>query len=192
MNSTKYIFKIAALLLGLFSASYAQVINTKETLNITIKGVPSAEQARISGDYVVSGNGYIHMPMLQGGIKASGISSSTLARKIEGAYRAAEIYTMPRITVISRKDAAENEIDAKTVTIGGFVKRPGPVKYMRGMTLFQAVAAAGGETAFGSLKRVELMRRNKRYVYNLRLLKHRQLKVYPGDSINVPQKRILD
>lgn len=174
------------LILGGFAD--AQSISSKTTLNITIKGVPQAEQVRISGQYVVSPSGYVFLPLLKNGIKASGLSSSALARNIESAYRAAEMYQNPRITVISTKDQEAQKIDAQTVTIGGFVKRPGPTQYMRGMTLFQALSAAGGETAFGSIKRVELHRNGKRYVYNLKKAEHMRVKVYPGDSINVPQK----
>jgi len=166
----------------------AQSISSRTTLNIAIKGVPATEQQRISGQYVVDGSGNVFLPLLKSGIKASGLTSSSLARKIEAAYRSAEMYQNPRITVISTKDAAAGEIDRQIVSIGGFVKSPGPKPYMRGMTLFQAVSAAGGETAFGSLKRVELHRNGKKYVYNLKTAAHMRVKVYPGDSINIPQK----
>lgn len=178
---------VAVLALGGYAQ--AQAISAKTTLNITIKGVPQAEQTRISGQYVVSPSGYVFLPLLKNGIKASGLSSSALARSIEAAYRSAEMYQNPRITVISTKDQEASKIDAQTVTIGGYVKRPGPVQYMRGMTLFQALSAAGGENAFGSIRRVELHRNGKRYVYDLRKPQHMREKVYPGDSINVPQKR---
>lgn len=184
----KFTSLVAALVAVCTLAASAQSISSRTTLNIAIKGVPSNEQERISGQYVVDGSGFVYLPLLKGGIKASGLSSSALARKIEAAYRSAEMYQSPRITVISTKDAAASEIDRQVVSIGGFVKSPGPKPYMRGMTLFQAVSAAGGETAFGSLKRVELHRNGKKYVYNLKTAAHMGLKVYPGDSINIPQK----
>ena len=175
-------------LISLTGMSQAQMISAKTTLSITIKGVPQTEQVRISGQYVVSPSGHVYLPLLKGGIKASGLSSSALARNIEAAYRSAEMYQNPRITVISTKDQEAQKIDAQTVTIGGYVKRPGPTQFMRGMTLFQAVSAAGGETPFGSIRRVELHRNGKRYTYDLKNPKHMRVKVYPGDSINVPQK----
>lgn len=183
----KLITLVAALMVVCASAVSAQ-ISAKTTLNITIKGVPAVEQQRISGQYGVDGSGYVYLPLLKGGIQASGMSSSMLARKIEAAYRAAEMYQNPRITVISTKDEASDQIDRQIVTIGGFVKSPGPKPYTRGMTLFQAVSAAGGETAFGSIKRVELHRNGKKYIYNLKIAAHMRVKVYPNDSINVPQK----
>lgn len=198
MNNNKSIMNIKLLkilsvlalaLLGSSGLGMAQTISPKTTLNISIKGVPQGEQTRISGPYVVSPSGYVFLPLLKNGIKASGLSSSALARNIEAAYRSAEMYQNPRITVISNKDQEASKIDAQTVTIGGYVKRPGPTQFMRGMTLFQAVSAAGGETAFGSIRRVELFRNGKRYEYDLRNPAHMRVKVYPGDSINVPQKR---
>jgi len=188
----KHILKITALItvmVTVFAGSaFAAAIAANTTLTITIKGVPGTEQTRISGQYVVDSSGYVYLPLLKNGIRASGSSSSSLARRIEAAYRSAEIYQNPRITVISTKDVADDQIDRKVVSVGGFVKRPGPVPFMRGMTLFQAISAAGGETAFGSIKRVALYRNGKKHVYDLRKQAHMQLRVYPGDSINVPQK----
>ena len=188
MKQIKLLLCVCIMLLC--GVAQAQLISPKTTLTISIKGVPQSEQARISGPYVVSPSGFVYLPLLDAdkGIKASGLSSSSLARKIEAAYRSAEIYQNPRITVISSKDQEADKIDAQTVTIGGFVKRPGPVQYRRGMTLFEAVSAAGGETAFGSIRRVELHRNGKRFVYDLKNAAHMREKVYPGDSINVPQK----
>ncbi|MBK1790422.1 polysaccharide biosynthesis/export family protein [Persicirhabdus sediminis] len=166
----------------------ADTISTGEMLNISIRGVPGGEQTRITGQYVVSTDGLLYLPLLEGGIKASGRTSSSLSRSIEAAYKNAEVYTNPRITVISNKNKEESLIDRKVVTVGGHVKRPGPVPYLRGMTLYEAVTAAGGETAFGSIQRVELFRKNKRYVYDLRKTAHKGLKIYEGDNINIPQK----
>jgi len=166
----------------------AQSISTKEILSISIKGVPATEQTRISGEYVVSPDGQIYLPLLKGGIRASGLSSSALARRIESSYRSAKMYNNPRITVVSRKDSAASNIDAQLISVGGFVKSPGQKPYTRGMTLFQALSAAGGETAFGSIKRVELHRNGKKWTYDMRQAAHMRVKVFPHDTINVPQK----
>ena len=188
----KFLFKylaIASVAAATFAGAVsAQTISSKTTLNIMIKGVPAAEQQRISGQYVVDGGGLVYLPLLKGGLRASGMSSSTLARHIEAAYRSAEMYENPRITVISTKDAAAGEIDRQIVSVGGFVKRPGPIAFTRGMTLFQAVSAAGGENTFGSIKRVQLHRNGKMYTYNLKTAADMRVKIYPGDSVNVPQK----
>jgi polysaccharide export outer membrane protein len=167
-------------------------ISSNTTLNISIKGVPAGEQAKFDGGYPVDAKGFIYLPLLRDGIRASGLSSSNLARNIEKAYRNAEIYVNPRIQVISNKDEAAQQIDAQIVTVGGFVGSPGPIPYTRGMTLFEAVAAAGGAGTFGSDKRVELHRGGaKKGVYNIRLAKDMRIPVYPGDTIKVPQKTVF-
>ena len=56
------------------------------------------------------------------------------------------------------------------------------------MTLYDAVMAAGGPTEFGALNRVSLYRNNKRYVYDLSKGSHKLLKVFPRDTIVIPQK----
>jgi len=167
----------------------AQAISKKELLELSIKGVPATEQTRIAGRYVVSPEGFIFLPLIEKGIRANGKSSSSLARTIEAAYRDADIYQNPRITVLSTKDTANVNIDAQLFSVGGFVKAPGQRPYTRGMTLFQAVAAAGGETAFGSIRRVELHRNGRKWTYDLRNAQHMRVKIYPHDTINVPQKK---
>lgn len=190
MKSVSQFIAIALSLLCLCSAfTHAQSISANEALNISIKGVPASEQSRISGPYNVSSSGYVHMPLLKNGVKASGLSKSALARNIEAAYKQAGMYKDPRITIISTQDdQAKAKRENEVVSIGGFVKSPGQRPYISGMTLYQAVAAAGGETAFGSIRRVELLRKGRRTVYDLRKTSHMGTRVYPGDTINVPQK----
>ena len=189
--------KITTALFALFATLITSVcaspeISPNTTLSIKIYGVTNIEQSKFDGSYTVDSSGFIYLPLLKDGLKASGFSSSKLARKIEDAYRGAEIYVNPRINVISNKDEEAQKIDAQIVTVGGFVAGPGPIPYTRGMTLFEAVTAAGGASTFGSDKRVELHRGGvKKGIYNIRLAKDMKTPVYPGDTIKVPQKTFL-
>ena len=191
--STKITTAVFALFTTLITSVYASPeISPNTTLSIKIYGVTNVEQTKFDGSYTVDPSGFIYLPLLDNGLKASGFSSSKLARKIEDAYREAEIYTNPRINVISNKDEEAQKIDAQIITVGGFVSRPGPVQFTRGMTLFEAVAAAGGAGTFGSDKRVELHRSGaKKGIYNIRLAKDMKTPVYPGDTIKVPQKTVF-
>ena len=170
----------------------AGYVNKGEKLTITIKGVPASEQAAINGEYVVGDSGLLYMPMLQNGVKASGGSSSSLARKIEKAYRDAEVYSNPRITIITARDVIKGINDqkqaSKFVTVAGFVKRPGPVQYTDGMTVYEAVAAAGDASTFGAMNRVELIRAGRKSRLDLKQSTNRTLKAKSGDIITVPQK----
>ena len=49
--------------------------------------------------------------------------------------------------------------------------------------------AAGGESPYGAINRVNLFRNGKRYVYNLKNDKHKSVKIYAKDIIEVPQKK---
>ena len=183
---------IVAFLLGsIVSLSAAPEIAANTTLNIKLFGVLPQEQSKFDGDYQVDPRGYIYLPLLEAGIKASGISSSALARRIEEAYKNAEIYSNPRINVISNKDQAAQKIDAQIITVGGKVRNPGPVQYIRGMTLFKAVAAAGGADAFGADNRVELHQKGVKKIYDIKSNnQHMAIPVFPGDTIRVPQKNV--
>jgi len=189
----KSIFKFIVVVMSLmtmFSGGVsADEISVNEALNISIRGVPASEQQRISGLYNVSERGYVSLPLLKNPIKASGLNLSTLARRIEAAYKAAGMYKDPRITVISSQDNNKKETrEREVVSVGGYVKSPGQKPFIQGMTLFQAVSAAGGETAFGSIRRVELYHNGRKRIYDMRKAENMRVRVYPGDSINVPQK----
>jgi len=177
---------VSALCLGMASA---QSVSANESLNISVKGVPAAEQSRVSGVYNVSPSGTLSLPMLKNEFKASGLSASTLARRIEAAYKAAGIYKDPRITILSMADNnAQVARQREVVNVGGKVKSAGPKPFIQGMTLFSAVSAAGGADPFGAMNRVELFHNGRRKIYNLKTAAHMNIRVYPGDSINVPQK----
>jgi protein involved in polysaccharide export with SLBB domain len=163
-------------------------IGAGRAIEIQIKGVPSEEMALVSGTYTVSEGGMISMPLLSGPIRAAGLSPTSLARSIEAAYRAEKIYTTPTINVISSTDETLAEL---MVTVGGQVNSPGPVKYVRGLTLYNAVQAAKGATPFGSMKRVRLIRNGQSKEYNLNETKHMNILVEPNDTIQVPQKDFL-
>jgi len=170
---------------ALFLSFTAQAqIKANQTLQIQIQGVPPGEQARLNAQYQVSSSGYITMWQI-GQIRAAGKTKSQLAASIASAYKAREIYTSPTFQVIAPD---ESNLVAKTFTVGGQVKAPGPKPYRDGLTLFEAVQAAGGETAFGAVNRTKLFRRGKVYTYNLKNDKHKGVKVYAADTIEVPQK----
>jgi len=183
------LISLMALSLPVAEASY---VTSGEKVTITIKGVPASEQASINSEYVVDDSGKLYLPMLKGGIKAAGSSSSSVARRIEAAYRDAKIYTNPRITILTVKDDMVGEDIAKRnnqfVTVSGEVKRDGPVQYRNSMTIYEAIATAGGVDTFGAMNRVILERNGREVIYDLKKSASRTVKVRVGDVITVPQK----
>lgn len=188
----KIFFQLCVALFLLCGVSVnAANVSGGDLVNIAIKGVPPGEQNLINGEYVVSGNGFLYIPMIEKGIKVSGSSTSTVARRIEAAYKSAKIYTDPRITVISTSAVRDRELINKNsfVTVTGQVKRPGPVQFTTGLTVYGAIASGGDITPFGALGRVEILRAGKKIVLDLKKTQNRTYKARIGDMITVPQKR---
>jgi len=180
----KSILCIALFALSLVPACLKAQIEAGSAIMITIQGVPVAEQGRINATYPVSEKGYIMMWHV-GSIKAVGLQPDVLARKIEGLYRTAEIYTSPTIQILAD---SSDRLTQQVITVGGKVRSPGPKPYSRNMTLYDAVMMAGGPTEFGALNRVSLFRNGKVYGYDLTKGAHKLLKVFPRDTIVIPQK----
>lgn len=182
-------------LLAVFGLAFALVANLSaqssispgRAIEIQIKGVPQEEIVQINGTYPVSDSGLINMPHI-GTIRAAGLSPIQLAQNIQNAYRSAQIYRNPTIQVLASSD---DTVTKHFVTVGGQVKRPGPVDYMRGMTLYQALQAGGGATEFGSMYRVRLIRAGKQREYDLTDTQNKNIPVQPNDTIEVPQKNFI-
>ncbi len=189
INKLRNAMKILSVILSFVLLGALPVVGSirpNQTLKISITGVPPAEQARLNSAYQVSSTGYITMWKI-GRIKASGISKDRLAATIAAKYKAAQIYNSPVFQILSDADIRAD--DNRMFTVGGQVKRAGQTPWSKGMTLYGAVQAAGGETPYGSLKRVKLYRRGKVYTYNLKVAKYKNIKIYPDDIIEIPQKK---
>ncbi len=179
--------KILTLIIGALTLgnAFAQ-IRPSQTLQISITGVPTSEQARLNSTYPVSSSGTINMWKI-GTIKASGLTETALAASIAARYKSAQIYSSPVFQVLSSK--SDQTKDVLAFTVGGQVRGPGQKPWSEGMTLYTAVQAAGGETPYGAVNRVKLYRNGQVYTYNLKIEKHKTVKVYNKDLIDVPQKK---
>lgn len=180
---------LAFLTLTWFAPCFAQIVAGRG-IEIRIMGVPPEEKGRIDGGYSVSTSGTIRMPLIgpnnaSAEVSVSGMSTNAAAAKLEALYRNAGIYTNPTFQISA---SGADTVRQDMVTISGFVTGPGPKPYTPGMTLFQAVAAAGGPNPFGNLKRVLLMRGKTNRVYDLTNLQDRNVVLQPDDTIEVPEK----
>jgi len=169
------------------SAAAQFVIRPGQAIEVRIQGVPNEEMARVNNTYPVSEAGTIRMPFI-GNVRAAGRSPNALAGAIESAYRGAKIYTNPTVQVLASSD---DELAQNILTVGGQVKSPGPVKWVRGMTLYQALQTAGGETPFGTIRRIRLIRDGRLRELDLKKTETKGFLVKPNDTIEVPQKNIF-
>jgi len=167
----------------------AQPIEAGSSVQITIMGVPAGEQAMVAGVYPVSQSGTINLPIINLRVRAAGMSPEALATSIQNIYKSRQIYTNPTIQVFATGESTG--VKQQMVHIGGQVQSPGPKSYTKGLTIYQAIQAAGGATPFGSLKRVILYRRGKSQTLDVSEAKFMRIPLEPDDTIEVPQKNWL-
>ncbi len=178
-------------LVAVFAAAVSAMAQTPkvragDAVTVTIRGVPDQESARVSGVYKVDQNGeLVGLPYIDDyRINAIGLTEGQLAQKIAGAYRDAQVYTKATITAI-----VDQPVMQRTVTLGGKINKPGPVAYREGMSIYEAVMAAGGPTRFGSLKKVILMRSGGvTKTFNIEKDEYKTVTLLPGDTIEIGEK----
>jgi len=183
MNYNSLLFAFFALFA--ISATSSAQIQAGKAINITISNVPPEDKATVNGTYPVSDGGMINMPLI-GQVHAAGMGSSELQSVLQARYKSAGIYTNPTIQVIA---SGENErVVQESVTVGGQVRRPGPVPYAKELTLWQAIQAAGGATEFGSMRRVKLFRDGNQKTYDASKPQFMAIPLQRNDTIEIPQK----
>lgn len=181
---------LAALLLTLgFPCSAMAGLEPGEQINLTIRGVNPAEQQKISGIYRVGESGGVRLPLLDELLPARGLTPEQLARAAEAAYVKAGIYARPAIEVeaVQGKDQQGTAV----VSVGGQVRRAGDSPFRKGMTVIQALDAAGGKNEFGG-RNLFLIRDGKQYCLDFTNLAHKNIVLLPNDSIQVDQKAVFD
>jgi protein involved in polysaccharide export with SLBB domain len=174
--------------IGCVSSTVLAQIQPGRAIQITVSGVPADEKARFDPIYPVSESGTINMPFI-GQVRAAGLRGDQLAAALESRYKSAGIYTHPTFQVI---DSSSKKIEEQVVILGGQVRAPGPKPYNRTLTLWQAIQSAGGPTEFGSMRRVVLLRKGNSKTYDVTKTQFQQIPLEPDDTIDVPQKTILN
>lgn len=126
-------------------------------------------------------DGTITLPLI-GAINASGKTAHELETEIKNRY-VPDFYKRLSVTVAIGRGAYD---------VGGQVQRPGRVHYLGPTTVTKAIESAGGFTEFTKGTRVQLTRVDgKMYIVDCKKAAKDpslDLKVYPGDKIQVPQQ----
>ena len=179
---------VLLLCLAALTPLHAQVatIGPGDAVKVTVRSVPEKDMAMLSGVYKVDANGrLVGLPFLEGALQAAGLTEGQLAQNITAAYKAAEIYSSPSFTAI-----VDTPLQARRITVGGKVLRPGPQDFVENMTIFQAYTGAGGADRFGSKKRVFLMRPGQpKQTYSMENDEDKVVRLLPNDVIEVDNKR---
>lgn len=159
----------------------ADVLRPGDRVRVVYNDIPDrVEPAELQ---VPEGDGMLTLYL---GVKANfaGKKVPQLEREIEGIY-VEEKKLFRRITI-------NIERLGQTVSVGGEVREAGNVPWVAGMTVTSAINAAKGMTDYAAKWRV-LLTRSTKVVTTVDVTKAQQdplldLKVYPGDKIEVPRR----
>lgn len=139
-------------------------------------------------------DGMISVPLV-GDVQAGGRVPAEVAKDIQG--KLAAFVVEPQVAVILTELRSHEYLSRVRVT--GAVRQPISIPYRQGMTVLDAVLAAGGVTEFAAPDRSNLYRKNgsSTGTYQVRLdsvLNRGDLttnfKVAPGDVITVPERTL--
>jgi polysaccharide export outer membrane protein len=181
----KTIIKQACLTI-IVSTSLSAGLAPGDRIQLTIRGVDPAEQEKINGSYRIGESGGVRLPFLSAAVQARGLTTEQFARSAEAAYRNEGIYVRPAIEV-EPVQGGEQDGGPAVISLGGQVRRAGETPYRKGMTVIQAIDAAGGRNEFGG-RNLLLFRDGKQYCLDFTQLAHKNIVLKPGDSIQVEQK----
>jgi polysaccharide biosynthesis/export protein len=162
-------------------------IGVDDQLQITVWHNPD-----LSVSVPVRPDGKITVPLI-GDVEAGGKTPEEVATEVKDKLQA--FVRDPQVAVILTELRSHEYLSRVRVT--GAVRTPVSLPYRQGMTVLDAVLAAGGTTEFAALDRTELYRKDgnttQSYAVQLgNILQQGELKtnypVQPGDVITVPQR----
>ncbi|MEM7146692.1 MAG: polysaccharide biosynthesis/export family protein [Verrucomicrobiota bacterium] len=181
---------VVAVLLGFLGSVEAQEqpLRSGDQMTFDIKGVPDSDRVELQGAYTVGDDGNIHLPYIAPQ-RALGVTPTNLARKIEMAYRSAEIYSRPSVTI---QVAVVGPGNTQLVSVMGEVKAPNAVPFAPGMTVFDAITKCSGFSDFADPSRIKLFRGANETIHDLRqVTPENDVKLSPGDKIIVSPKPVI-
>ena len=109
-------------------------------------------EEKLPKDYEIQPDGSLDFPYLAKSIKVAGLEPRAIASAIRDQLVEAKFLVSPQVQV---KVKAFN---SKKIQIIGQIAKPGPMPYQDGMTLVQAISAAGWFTPLADTNHVQLIR----------------------------------
>jgi len=162
------------------AASSSYVIGPSDMLTVTVW-----KETTLSGNVLVRPDGMITMSLI-GDVQAAGLTPLQLADQI--AIKLKKYIQDPNVSVVV------GEVHSKVIYLLGEVGKRGPVEMTSGMTLLDAIAAAGGLSDYANAKKIYILRdqagKHERipvhYKEALKGDSQFNLILEPGDTIVVP------
>ncbi len=152
-----------------------------DIFELSIGGVPNEEIPMINKVYTIGEDGSINLSYI-GRVYVAGLTVTEAQQRIEGAFRSAQIFTNPAISI--------NMSAARFVNVEGAVRAPQRVPYTSDLTLMGVISACGGFNEFANQKEITLSREGSTMKFNARDLRKNPAldpKLQPGDKISIPQ-----
>jgi polysaccharide export outer membrane protein len=134
-------------------------------------------QNNVTGEYSIDAAGTITIPLAAGPIRIKGLTAEKAARYIQEQLVAVNAFRDPRVSV--------ELVSFAPVYVLGEVNRPGEFIYRPGMSLFSAVALAGGFTFRANQNRAFIRASDERIETDYKIKS--DIAVMPGDVIRVPE-----
>jgi protein involved in polysaccharide export with SLBB domain len=155
-------------------AASVYLIKPGDPVVVHLRGIPQEQEIEDQVDEM----GKINLPFINE-MTAAGKSSSELEKEIRSAYIDQQIYKNIMVNVI---------LPSQSYFVRGEVRQPGRFPLSSGVTMVQAIAAAGGYTEFANSKKVQLLRGNKADYYDARSFEthpEKDVAIEAGDVIVV-------
>lgn len=129
----------------------------------------------LSGEFQLDGSGSISFPLV-GEITAGGLSMRKLEKLLTDKLKDGYLND-PRITI--------EILNYRPFYIMGEVVKPGPYEYVNGITLYNAIAMAGGYTHRARQNKAHITRSNPETI--IEDADHSTL-LFPGDIVNIRER----
>ena len=109
-------------------------------------------EEKLPKDYEIQPDGSLDFPYAAHAIKVAGLEPRQIASAISAQLVEAKFLVAPQVQVKVK------QFNSKKIQIIGQITKPGPMPYQDGMTLVQAISAAGWFTPLADTNHVQLIR----------------------------------
>jgi polysaccharide biosynthesis/export protein len=165
---------------GPVSVDKNYVIGADDSVLVTVW-----KETQLSGTMTVRPDGKISLPLVND-VVAAGLTPMQLATEITN--RLTKFVTDPVVSV------SVVSVKSKRIFLTGEIGRPGPLDMTPGMTILQAISAAGGPTLYANKKHMYILRGDSSnqqkipfdYTKAMKKGDMQGVSLLPGDTIVVP------
>ena len=150
-------------------------LRSLDKLTVSLLGIPQEKMIEV----VIDEEGNITLPYIDNPVKASGLTTSELERKIQKIYTDSQIYRNITVNIVT---------SAKSYYMEGEIRRPMEYPLQRRITLLQAIAAASDYTEYADKTKITITRGGQVFTFNAKELeKNPELDpaIEAGDRIKV-------